>query len=82
MTARATARQLQNFMGRLSFGPVPRRPNWDSAADQAQLQVWKDMLQYEESDPMELGDQASVRTRVILAYKKALTQLRFYPEIW
>lgn len=82
MTARATARQLQNYMGRLSFNPVPRKPNWDSAADQAQLQVWKDMLKYEESDPMELGEQASVRTRVLLAYKKALTQLRFYPEIW
>lgn len=82
MTARATARQLQNFMGRLNFGPVPRRPNWDSVADQTQLRIWKDMLKYEESDPMELGDQSSVRTRVLLAYKKALTQLRFYPEIW
>ncbi|KAK9897245.1 Suf-domain-containing protein [Cystobasidium minutum MCA 4210] len=82
MTARAMARQLQSFMGRLSFSPVPRRPNWDSIADQTQLRVWKEMLKYEESDPLELGDQASVRTRVLLAYKKALTQLRFYPEIW
>jgi cleavage stimulation factor subunit 3 len=82
MTARATARKLQSYMNRLTFSRVPHRPDWNSTLDQKQLQIWKDMLKYEESDPMELADPAMIRTRVILAYKKALTQLRFYPEIW
>lgn len=69
-------------MSRLSIPPVPRKPDWDSHADQTQLRIWKELLAYEESDPMELGDAAAIRTRVNLAYKKALTHLRFYPEIW
>lgn len=82
MTARATSRQLQTFMDRLSKEPVPRQPDWNDPADRAQIQIWKDLLRYEESDPMELGEPAAVRTRTLLSYKKALAHLRFYPEIW
>ena len=82
MTARATSRQLQTFMERLPKEPVPQQPNWDSTSDRAHIETWKSLLQYEESDPMELGDPAAVRTRTMLAYKKAIAQLRFYPEIW
>ena len=82
MTARVTSRQLQQFMDRMSRDPVPRQPNWNSSSEKNQIQVWKNLLSYEESDPMELGDPVAIRTRTMLAYKKAIAQLRFYPEIW
>ena len=84
MTARAAARQLQDYLSRLSRPAVsvPYRPNWNSSTDRAQIQIWKTILRYEENDPMELGEATAIRTRVLLAYKKAIAQLRFYPEIW
>lgn len=82
MTARAASRQLQTFMDRLPKEPVPLHPDWDSSSDRTHIQTWKEILRYEESDPMELADPVAVRTRTLLSYKKAIAQLRFFPEIW
>ena len=82
MTARAASRRIQSFLDRLQKQDVPHRPDWESRTDKTQVQIWKDLLRYEESDPMELGDPVAIRGRVLLGFNKAVAQLRFYPEIW
>lgn len=50
--------------------------------DQMQIRLWKELVAYEESDPLELSDPAALYVRLSLVYKKAIACLRFYPEIW
>lgn len=70
------------FMNRIRAPAVPQRPDWDSRSDREQVEIWKQLIAYEDSNPMELEDPAVVRTRVLQIYKKAIASLRFYPEIW
>lgn len=82
MTARVMSKELQRRSQNLARPAIPQRPEWSSQTDRMRGDAWKDIISYEESDPLELGDPAALRSRVSLVYRKALADLRFYPEIW
>jgi cleavage stimulation factor subunit 3 len=60
----------------------PRRPDWKSTPDRLLIDLWRKYLKWEEDNPLQLEDQALVHTRVLFAYRKAFSELRFYPEVW
>jgi cleavage stimulation factor subunit 3 len=47
-----------------------------------QLDMWKSWIEWEKSNPLLLENETAQYTRVIYAYKQALMNMRFYPEIW
>jgi cleavage stimulation factor subunit 3 len=44
--------------------------------------MWKAWIAWEKTDPLVLDNENAVYTRVIYAYKQAMMNMRFYPEIW
>ena len=46
------------------------------------VEAWKKYIRKEESNPLLLDDPKALQARVISAYKKAIAQMQFYPEIW
>ncbi|BGP13243.1 mRNA 3'-end-processing protein rna14 [Rhodosporidiobolus nylandii] len=82
MTARKTLRELRAQHDNLSSPSLPHRPDWSSAEDRDGLERWKRYLAYEESNPLELEDPNALHQRVGFAYRKALANERFFPEIW
>lgn len=49
-----------------------------------QVKLWKQWIQWEKSDPLEVAvdDRALYSKRVLHIYKNALRSLRFWPELW
>ena len=82
MAARTVSRELQKRFGGIQTPSVPPKPDWNQNMDQMQIRLWKELVAYEESDPLELSDPAALYVRLSLVYKKAIACLRFYPEIW
>jgi cleavage stimulation factor subunit 3 len=82
MTARKTLRELRAQHDNLPSPALPNRPDWSSSDDRDGLERWKRYLAYEESNPLEIDDAQAVHQRIGFAYRKALANLRFYPEIW
>lgn len=82
MTARKTLRELRAQHDNLPSPALPNRPDWSSTDDRDGLERWKRYLAYEESNPLEIDDAQAVHQRIGFAYRKALANLRFYPEIW
>lgn len=62
--------------------PLPQRVDWSSATDRALVKGWRAYLAWEESNPLQLEDQAALQHRIGFAYRKATAELRFYPEVW
>lgn len=67
---------LDNFHG------VPPRPNWARQSDHDIVDGWKRYLAWEEDNPLQLDDVTALQQRITYAYRKAIAELRFYPEIW
>jgi cleavage stimulation factor subunit 3 len=44
--------------------------------------MWKAWIEWEKTNPLNLDTENAVYTRVIYAYKQAMMNMRFYPEIW
>ncbi|GAA5996861.1 cleavage polyadenylation factor subunit RNA14 [Rhodotorula paludigena] len=82
MTARKTLRELRAQHDHLYTPTLPTRPDWSSAEQRDGLEGWKRYLAYEESNPLELEDPNLLHQRVNFAYRKAIANLRFHPEIW
>lgn len=82
MTARKTLRELRAQHDHLYSPVLPHRPDWSSHEHVAGLERWKAYLDYEEKNPLEIEDQAQLYQRVAFAYRKAIANLRFFPEIW
>ncbi|BGP22110.1 mRNA 3'-end-processing protein rna14 [Rhodotorula toruloides] len=82
MTARKTLRELRAQHDHLYTPVLPHRPSWTSAEDRDALEGWKAYLAYEETNPLEIEDQGQLAQRVAFAYRKAIANLRFYPEVW
>jgi len=88
MQARTVLRQLVNHVGPLyatnsSEMFLPSLPRFD-AAERALVGKWKVYLKWEESNPLELEDsqKATLITRILGVYRKALIRMRYYTEIW
>lgn len=60
---------------------LPTPPTW-SESDRTTVQGWKAYVKWEESNPLDLEDTASLHSRVSAAYRKACAAMQFYPEIW
>jgi cleavage stimulation factor subunit 3 len=44
--------------------------------------MWKAWIEWEKTNPLLQDNDVAVYTRVIYAYKQAMMNMRFYPEIW
>ena len=84
MTVRKVLRELRAQYDILPSLPIPRRPNFANPAggDRESLEIWKRYLEYEQGNPLDLEDPEEIKTRVGLAFRKALGALRFFSEIW
>lgn len=96
MTARRVLRDLKAYTDHLAKPLLPRVPVWTSSAipgdageeaaqwqrERQQVEAWTEYLQWEESNPLLLEDQATLQARITSAYRKATMYLRFYPEAW
>jgi len=88
MTARTAYTQLQNITKRIDRTTRPRLPPaLGYAGDleyQQQVSLWRDWLQWEKNDPLELKEDKldAYLERVIFTYKQALMALQFWPEMW
>src|SRR5215471_8203909 len=47
-----------------------------------QLDMWKNWIEWEKTNPLLQENENAVYTRVIYANKQAMMNMRFYPEIW
>lgn len=91
MTARVTRNELVEQCKRLRLpGPgvdirmldIPSPPTLRSE-ERSLLAAWRKYLEYEESNPLAIDDdKAALTYRLINVYRKAVIQMRFYPEIW
>ena len=60
---------------------LPQKPTF-TARERELVGHWKNYLKWEESNPLDMEDATTLRIRVQAAYAKAITALRFFPEIW
>ena len=92
MTARVTRNELVEHFKRLRLpGPgvdsrmldIPPPPPILRSEERSLLAAWRKYLGYEESNPLAIDDdKAALTYRLINVYRKAVIQMRFYPEIW
>ncbi|KAF2129770.1 Suf-domain-containing protein [Dothidotthia symphoricarpi CBS 119687] len=89
MTARSAINVLDNNITRdVDRTTIPKLPpanGFDGHEEyMKQVQVWKNWIQWEKSDPVECAadDRALYNKRVLHIYKNALIPLRFWPELW
>jgi hypothetical protein len=91
MTARVTRNELAEHYKRLRLPghgvdtrvhDIPSPPTLRSD-ERSLLAAWRKYLEYEESNPLAIDDdKAALTYRLINVYRKAVIQMRFYPEIW
>ncbi|KAF1803012.1 hypothetical protein FB192DRAFT_1421002 [Mucor lusitanicus] len=81
MTARTALREMRLFTDNINTNVVSLPPKW-TANELAQLDLWKNYIQWEKSDPLQLEDDTAVMDRVAYTYQQAFLVLRLYPEIW
>lgn len=81
MTARTALREMRLFTDNINNNGVSLPPKW-TANELAQLDLWKNYIQWEKSDPLQLEDETAVMDRVAYTYQQAFLVLRLYPEIW
>ncbi|SCV72519.1 BQ2448_4056 [Microbotryum intermedium] len=82
MTARKALRELRAQFSRLATPALPHPPDWSTSSDRSDLELWKSYLKWEESNPLDLENPNLLHARVGFAYKKALSNMRFFSEIW
>ncbi|KAF9731403.1 hypothetical protein PMIN04_004877 [Paraphaeosphaeria minitans] len=88
MTARSAITVAENItrgIYRTTLPKLPPAPGFDGAEDfTKQVQAWKNWIEWEKSDPLEIRDEdrETYNKRVLYIYKNALAALRFWPEMW
>ncbi|KAG0174771.1 mRNA 3'-end-processing protein rna14 [Apophysomyces sp. BC1015] len=81
MTARTALPEMRRFTDNLNRSAVPKPPQW-SDKELQQLDLWKQYIRWEKSNPLQLDEEALISERVTYAYQQAFLVLRFYPEMW
>ncbi|KAI7859182.1 hypothetical protein BDC45DRAFT_543564 [Circinella umbellata] len=81
MTARTALREMRTLMENVNRGVVPKPPQWTDK-EISQLAAWKQYIEWEKSNPLQLEDESMITERVAYAYQQAFLVLRFYPELW
>lgn len=88
MTARSAisvADNISRAVIRTTLPKLPPAPGFDGAEDfTKQIQAWKNWVEWEKSDPLEIkdDDRDTYNKRILYLYKNALAALRFWPEMW
>lgn len=95
MTARSVFREMRTLTDGLNRPHLPRVPCWAMppsletvvspltiVRDRHNVELWKKYLRWEESNPLQLEDVQALQSRVLLAYRKSVMHMRFYPELW
>lgn len=92
MTARVTRNELAEHYKRLRLpsGPINLNaplelpvPPAMRVEDRSLLAAWRKYLEFEESNPLDIDeDKANLTWRLINVYRKAVIQMRFFPEVW
>jgi hypothetical protein len=81
MTARTALREMRLFTDQINTNVVPLPPQWKQS-ELTQLELWKQYIEWEKGDPLQLEDANAVMERVAYTYQQAFLVLRFYPEVW
>lgn len=81
MTARTVLRDLKAHLEPLVPLEIPPRPTWVES-DRLLANSWKRYLKWEEGNPLDIEDAPALQARIGYAFRKCLTQMRFFPEIW
>jgi cleavage stimulation factor subunit 3 len=81
MTARSVLQDLKKHLEPLRPVEIPPRP-LRNEQDRALVVNWRKYLKWEESNPLDIEDAPVLQSRIGYAYRKCLTQMRFYPEMW
>jgi cleavage stimulation factor subunit 3 len=81
MTARSVLQDLRRHLDPLKPVDIPPRPLRNDQ-DRALVVNWRKYLKWEESNPLDIEDTPVLQSRIGYAYRKCLTQMRFYPELW
>jgi cleavage stimulation factor subunit 3 len=90
MQARTVLRQLSNHLSGLGLTTsntntlfLPSPPTF-SAQERPLIGRWKTYLKWEEGNPLEMDDKDRIHlnARIQMVYRKAVTRMRYYPEIW
>lgn len=81
MTARSVLQDLRRHLEPLVPLEIPPRP-LRNEQDRAMVVNWRKYIKWEESNPLDIEDIPTLQSRIGYAYRKCLTQMRFYPELW
>ena len=81
MQARSALRQLKSIIQGIDRNKIPKPPTW-TLSERQELSHWKTWIDWEKTNPLLVDDENVVYTRVIYAYKQALMNMRFFPELW
>jgi len=81
MQARSALRHMRTIMGGLNRSKIPAPPMW-TPAERQELESWTAWIEWEKTNPLILENEAAVYSRVLYAYKQAVMNMRFYPELW
>ncbi|KAJ7015735.1 hypothetical protein C8F04DRAFT_1284899 [Mycena alexandri] len=88
MRARAVLRQLSIYLNGLTmnnqlgiFLPAPATFSWQ---ERQLIARWKAYLKWEEGNPLAIEgkDSALLYSRIQMVYRKAVIDMRYYPDIW
>ena len=88
MEARGAISKLQVMtagLRRTSIPILPPAPGFEGDSEyMKQVEIWKNWIDWEKSDPLVLKDEdiSAYRTRVVFVLKQALMAMRFWPELW
>jgi len=88
VTARSAITVVENLtrsINRTTLPKLPPAPGFDGADEYTkQVQAWKNWIEWEKSDPLEIKDEdrTTYNKRILYLYKNALMALRFWPEMW
>lgn len=80
MTARTALREMRNLTDSLPQPVIPPQPEFTDE-DRRVVTGWKNYLKWEEGNPLG-ADDATVTIRLAYASRKAMAQMRHFPELW
>ncbi|QSL65933.1 hypothetical protein MERGE_003070 [Pneumocystis wakefieldiae] len=81
MMARTAWKDMASITSGFRATNIPKVPVW-TEKDVEEVEQWKKWIEWEMSDPLDLKLKPAIVTRVKYAYKQAMINLRFFPEIW
>ena len=94
MTAKEVLKQLRSHLAILFPPPalssttgrkplnLPEPTSPHSEGHRMLAKSWRAYLQWEEKNPLDIEDKASLNARLLATYKKAVIRMRFNPETW